>query len=532
MRGPMKKNYLFSLINITLITILFQSCAKFPSDVIMPQWDVDLNVPLATKNYLLADIIKPQKYISIDPTNDSLYVVTSDTYSQSVGISNFIKVLTSSEVTGIPIFAGVTDFAVPVPFPGGAKINNAEFQSGTLFIAGHNPKSTPVNLIISIPCIFNADGTGSLKDTLIVPAQNGANPGYASLLIDLAGRSYIASDQNNQNSLYIHLSLTGTLDITYPYVTFDSKVSDFYFNSFSGYLPTKSLGTKTNSFSLNLGDAVKYRDGVVLKTALLTMNGKYKSPVSNPFIVKIDSFQVIGSRIGSSLTKKLTFNSMPYDSFRFDSHGNFTREYTETNSNITDFISFLPDVINISAKYVMNPDSSQEFKTATSTDTVNFTTNFSTKSVLAVKQTSFSDTLALNISQDNRDKIVKGKGVSATVDIQNAIPLNSWIRVTLADSSYHTLFVISKSASGADSISFPGATVDGNGNVVTLGANSTTISLDSAQIKQLAQKAYYAIISVTVITTGNNNTPITVKAKDWIKLNVYGSVTYRINEKD
>jgi hypothetical protein len=527
----MKKNYLFSLINITLITILFQSCAKFPSDVIMPQWDVDLNVPLATKSYLLADIIKPQNYISIDPTHDSLYVITSDTYSQSVGISNFIKVLTSSEVAGIPIFAGVIDFAVSVPFPGGAKINTAEFQSGTLFIAGHNPKSTPVNLIISIPCIFNADGTGSLKDTLIVPAQNGANPGYASLLIDLAGRSYIASDQNNQNSLYIHLSLTGTLDITYPYVTFDSKVSDFDFTSFTGYLPTKSLGTKTNSFSLNLGDAVKYRDKVTLSTASLIMNGKYKSSASDPFIVEVDNFQVVGSRIGSTLTQALTFYSGS-NTFRFDATGNFTAVYDTTNSNITTFIDFLPDVINISAKYVMNPDNSQEFKTATSKDTINFTTNFSTKSVLAVKQTSFSDTLALNISQDNRDKIVKGKGVSATVDIQNAIPLNSWIRVTLADSSYHTLFVISKSASGADSISFPGATVDGNGNVVTLGANSTTISLDSAQIKQLAQKAYYAIISVTVITTGNNNTPITVKAKDWIKLNVYGSVTYRINEKD
>ena len=527
----MKIFYMFALLSIALATFFFQSCAKFPSDVIAPQWDVDLTIPLATKSYLLADIIKPQNYISIDPTQDSIYVITGDEYSQSIGISNFIKILTSSEVTGVPIPAGATNYPVPIPFPEGVKMNTAVFQSGTFFIVGHNPKSTPVSLIISIPTIYNSNTTGILQDTLVVPAQNGTNPGYNSKTIDLAGHSYQASDQNDQDSLHIYVTLAGISDITYPFVTFDSKVSDFYFTSFAGYLPTKSLGTKTNSFSLNLGDAVKYRNKVTLSTASLTLNGKYKSPAINPFVVEVGNFQVVGSRIGSTLTKALTFNSAS-NTFQFDSTGNFTAVYNETNSNITDFISFLPDSINISAEYVMNPDNSTEYRTATSSDSVTFTTNFSTKSVMAVQQTSYSDTLTLSITQDDRDQIAKGKGVSATIDIQNAIPLNSWIKVTMADSTYHPLFVISKSASGADSINFPGATVDGNGNVINLGINSTTVSLDSAQIRLLGQKAFYAIVSVTVNTTGNNNTPVTVKAKDWIKLNVYGKVTYRINEKD
>ena len=180
----------------------------------------------------------------------------------------------------------------------------------------------------------------------------------------------------------------------------------------------------------------------------------------------------------------------------------------------------------------MNPDNSPVYKTATSSDTVTFTTNFATKSVLAIKQTSFSDTLKLDISQDNRDNIVNGKGVSATIDIQNAIPLNSWIKVTLEDSLYKPLFVISKSTSGADSINFPGASVDANGNVLNPALSSTTISLDSNQIKLLAQKAYIVKLSVTVETTGSNNAPVIVRAKDWIKLNAYGKVTYRIKKGD
>ena len=89
-------------INIFLTTVIIlgtsmvlnlTGCFDLPNDVIMPQWDVDLNVPLLKKAYTLEDIIKSDKEpnISIDPI-DSLYVIQSDNYLSTSGISEFLQV--------------------------------------------------------------------------------------------------------------------------------------------------------------------------------------------------------------------------------------------------------------------------------------------------------------------------------------------------------------------------------------------------------------------------------------------------------
>lgn len=524
----MRKLYLYALSGISLIFAIFQGCVTLPSNPTMPQWDVDLNVPFASKSYILNDIIKSQNYISISASQDSVYLINSDQYNQSVGISNFITVsLQSGTASSIQVpDSGGTE--VYIAFPEGAKIYSASFQAGTLKIVGHNTKSVPASLHITVPGILKPDNS---KLDLIVNVPANSNN---TVQVNLAGYTY--QQPANQlflfpGQLWIQAAMNGIASGN-GIVSFDSYVSDFIFNSVYGYLPPKSLGTKSDNFTLDLGDATKYRDKVFLKTATLTLTGQYKSPASNPFIVQINNLRMVGSRIGSKITKELTFNANATNTFRFDSTGKFTAVYNESNSNITDFITFLPDAINLSAEYFMNPDNNPTYKTATSSDTVKFTTNFATKSVLAIQQTSYSDTLKLDISQDSRDQIAKGKGVSASVDIQNAIPLNSWIKVTLVDQFYHKLFVLSKTATGRDSINFPGASVDANGNVTNPASSTTTIVLDSTQIRLLSNNAQYAIISVSVSTTGTNNSPVIVRAKDWIKLNSYGRITYRINNGD
>jgi hypothetical protein len=521
----MNKLHIKQYFYVFLTSIIIQGCLSAPTDIVMPQWDVDLNVPFATKNYTLNDIIKSQNYISISAAQDSVYLINSDAYSQSVGITDFIKVLTFSDTTAIPVPQG-TGATLYMGFPGGVKLKSATFQTGGLIITGHNTYATSAKLQITIPGIYKSDTTKFFDSTLTVPANSSK-----SFTITLDGYSYLQpyyQAKAYSNLLWIQAGLSGTSGA--GVVSFDTRVSNFYFSKLTGYLPTKSLGIHNNNFSLNLGDASKYRDKVSLKTGTLTLKGLYKSSASKPFIVQVKNLQVQGVINKSGATMNLSYNN-PLNTFTFDSTGNLNPPaYTESNSNILKFITFLPDVINISAEYIMNPDNSSDFRTATSSDTVIFTTNFSTKSLLAISQTSFSDTLALDISQDVRDQITKGRAVGATVNVQNAIPLTSWVKITLTDEHYNKLFVITKSTTGADSINFTGASVDANGNVTTPGSSLTTIALDSTQIKLLAQSAHFAIVSVTVSTTGANNAPVLVRAKDWIKLNAYGHVTYRIKE--
>ena len=518
----MNKILLNQYIYAILIAVIIQGCVSLPSDVVMPQWNTDLNVPFATKSYTLNDIIGSQNYISISSAQDSVYLINSDQYSQSIGVGAFIKLNTVGTVN-VPDMAtngSVVEFTVP--FPDNATIDSAKFSSGTLKITGHNKSATTVaHISISFPGIVLSNGSQA------VLAVNVPTNSDATASIDLTGATYKAPSTQFFPGFDMQASASGAPN----QVSMDAYTSDFVFSSISGYLPERSLGTQNNKFSLNLGDASKYRGKVNLKQATLTLSGKYKSSSPKPFIVKVNNLVIQGIR-NSGGTMNLSYNT-PLDTFRFDANGNFTLKtpYTESNSNITSFITFLPDVINISAEYIMNPDDSQEERTANSTDTVFFTSNFSTKSYLAIKQTSFLDTLKLDISQDVRDQILKGQGVAATANIQNGIPLTAWVKVTLTDQNYKPLFVVTRDTiNHADSINFIGAAVDTNTNDVNTPRSSmTTINLDSAQINQLAQYAHYALVSVTVNTSGkDDNTPVYIKSKDLITLNVFGHVSYRI----
>jgi len=520
----MLKLHFLQFLYIILAAVIIQGCVTVPSDVVMPQWDTNLNVPFATKSYTLADIIKSQNYISISAAQDSVFIINSDTYSQTVSVGNFIQVKIGLPISNIQIPTINTELPpVLLPFPEGAQIDSATFVSGTIQITGTTPptNTAAATLSIRIPGVFNPNGTAMALSVTVQPnSTNSATYTFAP------GSRYVQPSAQYSTGFELIAKASGPSN---GLVTFSATASDFVFSSVTGYLPTKSLGTQNNNFSLNLGDASKYRGKVTLKTGTLTLSGKYNSPSLKPFIVQVKNLQVQGVRNNGGGTMNLSYN-IPLTTFTFDSTGTLNPPpYTESNSNITSFITFLPDAINISAEYIMNPDNSLAYRTANSSDMVSFTTSFSTKSLLAIQQTSFVDTLKLDISQDARDQIVKGQGVTAIADIQNAIALNSWVKVTLTDANYKPLFVVTRDTiAHADSISFTGAAVDNNGNVTTPALSNTIISLDSTQIRLLAQSAHYAFVSVTVSTSGANNAPVLVRAKDWIKLNVYGSVNYRI----
>ena len=72
------------------LVFIIQGCVSLPSDVIMPQWDTDLNVPITLKTYTLNDIIKSQNYISIN-SQDSTFLISSDSLSQKIAISQFLQ---------------------------------------------------------------------------------------------------------------------------------------------------------------------------------------------------------------------------------------------------------------------------------------------------------------------------------------------------------------------------------------------------------------------------------------------------------
>ncbi len=514
-----------------LLFLLFEpSCVDLPTEFKLPNWDVDLNLPIVNRTYTLSDIIKTQDYISVQGTSsaDSIYVIQSDSYSQEVGIENFIQVTSPSSTKGnfIPV-GNMPEDTVYLPFPEGAQIISAKFVGGSFAFHIKNPTAAMVNLTLTFPGILRQDGTPFVVQRN-VPAFADDSSKY-----NFAGYSYqMPANQATQYQSSIQIKVKAVSTLQLSYVTIDFYSSDFYFSTVTGNLPSKSLGYKTQSFDLNIGNVQDYRDKAYLKQAKLNLSVQYISPSSNPFGIEVKNLNIIGTREDGTQFMLKDSTGNPNLLFKLK-NGSFNYTFTEKNSNVNSFVSFLPSKVVLNAEYIMNPDN--RVGTATVQDSVKFVSDFSTTSIMALKKSTIVDTSDMgDISQQDRNKIKDAKTAYLTVNIQNGIPLAMWLKVTFLDSLFHPLVSVNNSSNNSDSIYFSPANIDQNGEVSSATLSSATIQLNSDQTVKLSH-AYHVVYSVSVQSNGaDQSSPpkVAIRPNDQIKVQVYGGVKFLVNQDD
>jgi hypothetical protein len=224
----------------------------------------------------------------------------------------------------------------------------------------------------------------------------------------------------------------------------------------------------------------------------------------------------------------LTYDSTQNDNISiYTQNGNKHLSFTQNNSNLSQFITFLPSSIIMTAEYIMNPYNSTATGTVTDNDTVLFSTNFSTKSILALQKTLITDTTSINITNQDSLKIQDARSAYINVNVQNGIPLNAWLTINFVDGGYNHLF--------SDSLSFLAANINtATGEVTSAFTTNNVIQLDSAQAAKLAG-AHYAIVSINVQTNDASSSPaqyVAIRPNDSIQVTVYGGVNYHVNTND
>jgi hypothetical protein len=510
-----------SLLFASILLLWLSGCIDLPTNLKVPQWNVDLNLPLVNKSYTLNDIIKKQPYVSIGA--DSVYILQSNTYTHGANVSNFLQLnaQTSTPPALIPVVNNDTQ-TVYVPIPKGAILENAVFTSGSLSFNISNLNVQAVNILIIVPGIIQNGSALKIPMNVQALQQNYTNS------TSLAGCQYIQpanQSAQNQSSIQLIVSFSTSLPLG-SFLTMQFSCSNFDFSSVTGYLPELSLGVQSQSFSLNLGSAENYRDKVSLKYDSLNMDVNYQSflPGSSPFPIQIKNLSIIGEREDGS-TMPLSYDSTQNNYISiYIPNGNKHLSFTQDNSNLSQFLTFLPNTVIVTAEYIMNPYNSTTMGSATGNDTVYFSTNFSTKSILALQSTLMTDTTSINISSQDSVDIQNAKSAYVNINVQNGIPLNASLTVKFVDANYNFLF--------SDSLSFLAANINTTTGAVTSPVTTpSSITLDSAQASKLSG-AHYAITTVTLNTNGASNNPpqdVVVSANDVLQVTVYGGVNYHVN---
>ncbi len=519
-----KTVYYFSLPILFLLTLFMSGCLDIPKNLVMPQWDVDLNIPIVNRSYSLNDIIKKQNYISVQDsgTPNDIYLIQSDEYSISKDVSTFVQAI-GNESTNDNVITGAGSKTIYVQFPGGVTINKAVFSSGNLSYSFSNPSAQTVTVSFSIP------GISINGNTFSKTIQIGAL-GTVSNTVDFAGADYnLPPNQPSffSNSLQVILDASSTLPAT---IGVNLTASDFYFSTATGIIPKKRLGEKSSTFALNIGNAKDYRGKVQLKDANLYLDAKYipAATNNNPFQIEVDSLTIIGIRNDGTAPMYL---DIPDSAKTFIFSG--TDKHFDFNSlnskNITDFISYLPDSVEVSAVYYMNPNN--QSGTVASGDSVKFTASFSTTSYLAINNSSTTDTTNMgDLSDNDRSKIRDSQSAFLSINVQNGIPLNASMVVKLVDSLYHPLFTLTNNITSNSTFTVSPANVDQNGNVTSEGVTSLKVQLDSTQTDLLSH-AQYAIYTVS-IQTPNSPTRVAIRPDDQIQIQVFGGVKFRVSNNN
>ncbi|MCH7517006.1 MAG: hypothetical protein IIB08_07785 [Bacteroidetes bacterium] len=522
----MNKRYLkIIIIAFTATLIITSGCYEIPNEIIFPEWNVDLNIPIANKRFTIDELIRDQGFLATGNLSieDSIYVLGTEVYDLNTDISDFIQLDGFETLNNIPVFTDSQKVTLYFEFPEGAVLDSAEFLSGSLDFSVNNPTNNEVTLNLLVPGINDQDGN-PLLIKIITPPQN-----VNSLSTDLEGLRYrVPENQPPEflNSLMVISSATNK-NGTGSVVFFDFSTSDFLFSFVSGIMPATSLGIHENSFGFatELSD---YKDKTILRAAEMILDAGFITQFSDPYPVDVNNLNIVGLR-SDGLQFLLRDSTGNENMFIHIEDGLFKQAFNESNSNITQFISFLPDTILLVAEYVMNPDGKRG--AAAIDDSISFSTTITISSFLALKKSTVVDSGTIDLSQDEKDAIRDGNSVSITIELENAIPLAGWIRMDVVDEYHNHLFTITHNSNDTDTLFFNAAVVDENGEVIQPFTNPPiTIELNSSQIEMMT-RAKFAVYSVTLRTSDAFQNPpkiVAIRPNAWVKLRSYGTINYRI----
>ena len=195
-------------------------------------------------------------------------------------------------------------------------------------------------------------------------------------------------------------------------------------------------------------------------------------------------------------------------------------------SNFFKKFSKFPDSLVVYAGGVINPN----YKSVVvgNTDQVTGNSRIEFPLDFGIKEGEISDSVEVDLSNDDRDKIKDLNSLDASLKITNGIPAEVSFIGKLYDESDNFLMYFPSQNNIADTIKVTGASTDSQGNVVNNAVQDVSIRMEQGDPDKLA-KAKYMRVSLKFSTSGNGDTPVKFKTDDIIDISAAGSVNYRVN---
>ncbi|MBM2817120.1 MAG: hypothetical protein HW421_3882 [Ignavibacteria bacterium] len=496
---------------IILCMISLTGCVELPTELAVPEWNTDLNIPLTKREFSLRNVVNEDKYIQVDTTpRGLLYRIFSDTIQKKYSINNFLRNQLTGNYTNyqVPIVQGEGDAAIRLD--NGAEIDSAYITTGSMSMEIFNPSNTDLDFEITLPAMRRPDGSVYVY----TGTARAMNKTVINQTID--GFSYTSSAQEKKYEIVAHVkSLTNWTGDT---IVFNLYIKNTNFSYIKGIIPEKEVDPLSQTLAIPLTtDSRQFRDKIHFADPVLTIIAAYLSQYTMLFDVLLRNVRITGLRTDGLTTQMKDGQGNFNLGEMLIENGYLKKEFTSKNSNISDFLAFAPDSIRIDADVYMNP--SRKRGIATDKDTIQIKTYCRATSQLALDPIDFTDTLKMEISNDNRKHILDCRSAKLSFESTNALPIAADVKVTFTDSIYTSIF--------SKSFTINGATPQKDSIPSIPFVDYRTIPLDSTEVVQFSN-AHYVIFKLKTQTTKSQYTPY-ISPESKIKFHSYCQIKYHVN---
>jgi len=484
---------------LLFITLVLTACDDLPSDLSFPIWDVDLNLPLTERNYTLDQLVKRDRFISADTNGlgNWLYIVTSDEYYEGFSVEDVNKNLLDGDF-GYDVPLITVDTLVKLQLSSGAEIDSAIFKSGILEVSAENTSSGSVDFEFILPAMHK-NGQNLKISGSVAAGQK------ITLDENLVNYIYTTKDQQSEKSmLYVDSKLTATPSADLLKFKFTIKQSNFRY--MKGKINPFNLDPIRKGAKLPIdGDVLKFRDKIKLKNAEMYLSATYQSSYTPIFDTEFQNLRLIGKRNNGETFNLNDENGQLYSKTLQITNGKLNLTFNNSNSNISEFLSFMPDSILIVSDILLNPNSKTGI--ATDVDSVKIEIQIKADSQSEIIDLVLDENTEFSMDTDARDNLKSLKEAILFYELENYLPLNSVISMEYLNENNVNLFT--------KNVSIAGATVE-SGSVMPKFVNQEFV-LDSTECKHLAN-CYNLNISVLANSTGSDGNNAYFGPKQQLKL--------------
>lgn len=509
-----------------------------------PKWDVDAYIPLLTSTLKIEDsfgdslitsgpdgklkLVYNDNLISIKL--DSLFEIPDTTIEDRFSI----PIGTITLVPGQPI---ITDTQTTDLDVDDFQLKRAIVRSGQLEISMHSTIGEKTIFNYSIPSA-TLNGV-PLSSSINVPAGSLTSPSVASQTIDISGYNLDLTGFNGNEFNKINLIFNATVDPNGSNVVVSAGNYIKFTNSFVGIVPEYGQGffgteTQNESGTEDSFDVFKNfgTGNVALSKANLIF--KIKNEVGVDVSATIQNITGRNSQSGDEVSlqhsligKKLNLNRATIDhQLGYPPIQPSVKEeiINDQNSNVTDFVSVLPDQLEYAIEFTTNPldNISNGF------DFIYYNTGFEISLdaeiplEIAAENLVISDTAEFTIDNDSQEDAQRIQGGQLLLHAWNGYPLDTYLQFYLLDDQHQILDSLF-----TESQLLPAGTINANNIISDKSFTTAPVPLTSERI-DLLYETHYILIKASISTAGYPD-PVQLYSDYNIDLKLVGDFSYEID---